>query len=518
MSGSPTTEAVVAGTKAFAVALLAPVTSRVGTRPRIAADAAQALALCRGPGGVVVIEYLGEGSLEGIRRLVSEGGGLRVVAALAPEHAAAEPSLRALGVEPARWDGRPDAVLGALERLVGGASAPAAAGAPALVPPQLPPIPRQPPPPAPPPLQAVPAPPPLARMGAAQPATRTLTPRPAEADALLSLDVTLDDEPSSGVAAPSAPSLAAAVADAPAPAPALPRGAGSVYVPPPPTARVLWPASAVQPPEAEAALVRVLAGHARAGDALDALAAGVAGGLSELERVALGEAPIAVDPGPIRAAAVMRVRVASARASAPAAGAEVDGAAVQALLAEMDALLAGVNALAAEAPPELLPGLEAVRNGLVREAIDFSELAQRVATRGAAAAVAAARPPARAAQARVLSTSAQEAPRRSWVPWVLLALAALGAAGYHGWRYQQRQQYVAGMRTLPGAPDGMMLVPAPPGGPQLLIPLGGKRPDPAQVERFRALQQERGFQVRSTPGGGLEIRPVPDGPPGGSTP
>lgn len=60
-SSSPTTEAVVAGSKAFAVTLLAPVTARLGLRPRIAADAAQALSLCRGPGGLVVIEYQGEG-------------------------------------------------------------------------------------------------------------------------------------------------------------------------------------------------------------------------------------------------------------------------------------------------------------------------------------------------------------------------------------------------------------------------------------------------------------------------
>src|SRR5512142_1761460 len=104
--------AVVAGTRAFAITLLAPLTARVGTRPRVAADLAQALALCPGPGGVVVIEYAGEGSLPGVERLVRAG--VRAVVAVPPEHGAAEAALRAVGAEPVRWDGRPELVVAAL--------------------------------------------------------------------------------------------------------------------------------------------------------------------------------------------------------------------------------------------------------------------------------------------------------------------------------------------------------------------------------------------------------------------
>ncbi|MFY3742834.1 hypothetical protein ACOQFB_02915 [Anaeromyxobacter sp. Red801] len=491
-SSSPTTEAVVAGSKAFAVALLAPVTTRLGTRPRIAADAAQALSLCRGPGGLVVIEFQGEGSLAGIERLLRDGGGLRVLAALAPEHAAAEAPLRALGVELARWDGRPDGVLGAIERMVRGAAPAAAASAAPVVKP--PPLAVPPPPPSPSPSPA--GPPPLARKATAPPPDLSFE----------AFDVSVDDAFPGEPPAPVAP-----------PKPEPPRGGGTVYVPPPPAARVLWPAQSASAADAQAALERVASGAARPGDALDGLAAGIAGGLSELERAALGDGPMALDPGPIRSAAVMRLRVASARASAPAGGSEVDGAAVQAMLADLDATLAAVNGLAAGAPPDLLPGVEAVRNALVREAIDFSDLAQRIASAGAVAATAA-RAPARPVQARVIAVSAEPRPRRSWVPWALLVIAALGAAGYHGWRYQQRQRYVASLKTLPGAPEGMMLVPAPPGAPQLLVPLGGKRPDAAQVERFRALQQARGYEVREIAGGGLEVRPAPVGSSGGSTP
>ncbi|GAO02531.1 hypothetical protein [Anaeromyxobacter sp. PSR-1] len=474
-SSSPTTEAVVAGSKAFAVALLAPVTTRLGTRPRIAADAAQALSLCRGPGGLVVIEFQGEGSLAGIERLLRDGGGLRVLAALAPEHAAAEAPLRALGVELARWDGRPDGVLGAIERMVRGA-APAAAASPSPT--------VKPPPLAPPPPPSA-GPPPLARKATAPPPDLSLD----------AFDVSVDDASPGEPPAPVAP-----------PKPEPPRGGGTVYVPPPPAARVLWPAQSASAADAQAALERAASGAARPGDALDGLAAGIAGGLSELERAALGDGPMALDPGPIRSAAVMRLRVASARASAPAGGSEVDGAAVQAMLADLDATLAAVNGLAAGAPPDLLPGVEAVRNALVREAIDFSDLAQRIASAGAVAATAA-RAPARPVQARVIAVSAEPRPRRSWGLWLLLVLSLAAAGGYHGWyRWHVRQRVATRLGTLPGAPQGMVLMPGSKRAPAILYPMGGAKVDRAQVERFIEQEHAKGNEVVELPGGGLEIR------------
>src|SRR5512137_1089136 len=98
----PQIDAVVAGTRDFALALLAPLEARVGTRPRIATDPAHALVFCNGP-GLVVVEYLGEDSLSSIKDLVLEGGGLRIVAAIPAAHAAAETPLRALGVDAVRW-------------------------------------------------------------------------------------------------------------------------------------------------------------------------------------------------------------------------------------------------------------------------------------------------------------------------------------------------------------------------------------------------------------------------------
>jgi len=126
----PSVDAVVAGTKGFAVALLAPLTTRVGTRPRVAADAGQVLGLCGTPGALVIIEFLGEGSLAAIQALVRDGQQLRVVAGVPAAHASAEEPLRALGVQVARWDGKVDGVLGAVDRALG-AGAPGQAPAPA---------------------------------------------------------------------------------------------------------------------------------------------------------------------------------------------------------------------------------------------------------------------------------------------------------------------------------------------------------------------------------------------------
>lgn len=84
-----------------------------------------------------------------------------------------------------------------------------------------------------------------------------------------------------------------------------------------------------------------------------------------------------IDTEPVRRAAVMRVRVAVALSSAPGAGGAVDAGALSTFLADIDALLSDVNALAAGAPADVQASLEAMRNALVKEAIDFSEAVQQ---------------------------------------------------------------------------------------------------------------------------------------------
>jgi hypothetical protein len=236
-------------------------------------------------------------------------------------------------------------------------------------------------------------------------------------------------------------------------------------------------------------------------------------GLSELEReVFTGGAP-GLDAAPIRHAAVLRLRVALALATRPPPGASVDGAAVAELLSEIDALLGAVKGLLAAAPPEVQASLEAIRNALVKEAVDFSEASHELGLADSAtlaARPAASRPVAATRVVAVRSgTSEPEAVarRRSRFMWVVLAVAVVGGAAFHVYRWKQMDQAVAELRTYPGQPDGMRLLPAPPGATtRELVPLKG-RPDRAQVEKFKEQQRLLGKTVTETGVGGLLIRP-----------
>jgi hypothetical protein len=483
---NPSTEAVIAGSRAFALALLAPLAERVGARPRVAADPGQALALCSGS-GLVVVEFQGEGSLRAIQDLVVQGPGLRIVAAVPSAHAAAEGSLRALGVDLARWDGSPDLVLAAVGRQLAGPSP--AGREPAPAPARA----------APAPAAARPAPPPVA------PAAPAPQRAPARAHIGASLFDDLDAEADSVAPAPAGLAAPAAEAFVPGDAP--------------------WPGNAPSGLEAAEALARGLAGDFDPPGSALATVADVVAGLTELERSVLGGAPQPVDAEPIRRAAVMRVRVAAALALAPGPGAPVDTAAVSSWLAEIDALLAKVNGLAQAAPAELQAAVEQVRNSLVKEAIDFSEAAHG----GAAGAAPAASPqpaaPAsarHAEQARLVSVTSKaeaeievaEEKRRSKLVAVVV-LCAVAAAGYHGWRYWSRRPSPADSASRSGAPAGADVVEAvSASGPVLVRSKDGSPFSPDELRTLAAEESLKGNTIREVgPGIVMIVKAKPSVPP-----
>ncbi|MGC3997872.1 MAG: hypothetical protein QM767_10420 [Anaeromyxobacter sp.] len=624
----PNIDLVVAGTKVFAVALLAPLTQRVGTRPRVTSDPAQAVTLARGPSAMAVVEFLGEGSLNGIKALVRDGGGMRVVVGIPPAHAAAEGTLRAMGVQTARWEGDVAGVIAAVEQLLGapaapppavdgaapGPAAPAAAkpaaaaapvsGAPrpaAAPPPPLAPAaprpapaaapaaprpapaaarpaapsapaaarpaapvsavpkpasappaagapkpaaaapapaaPRAPPaasaapkpapaavaPPAAPrpaPAAAAPAPkpplvpaPPVAEPAAAEPAaagpepTGQAAPPPAAAAPALDL---FDDAVDVDTAEPPAPAEGAAAEPAAAPAPDF--RAPGVYVPPPAAPRLAWPAGVADAAEADDAIYRAIRGLRGPPSPLQATADVVAAGLSEVERSALLGKPLPFDAAPVHDAAVVRLRVAAALAGAPAPGSPVDGAAVQALLAEIDGLLSKVNALHAAATSDVQPGLGLLRNALVREAIDFSEAAQRITQPEAAPAgpASGSARPARALAARVLAVEAEDpeaAPRRrrQLLLWSLLALVAIATGAYHAYRISLRKQPVAGL-AVEGAPAGTMGASHATNKVVVLDPT--KKLDAKQLQDWKAAEAAKGNTIREVAPGMWVIEPA----------
>jgi len=279
-----------------------------------------------------------------------------------------------------------------------------------------------------------------------------------------------------------------------------------------------WPATGPGAEEAELALRGALTGTAGPSP-LRAVAEQTAAVLSPLERLVFTGGASPVDSEVIRRAAVLRLRAAATMAIRPPPGSPVDGAAVAGLLSEIDVLLGAVKDLLDQAPLEAQVSLETIRNALVKEAVDFSEASHEIGA-GDASLPPPRRITGRGAAVRVLSVNAgvlaedrPEERRRGWLIWVMLALAALGAGAFHGFSWWQKEQASAELKTLPGQPDGMMLVPGPPGSVRTLIPLQGPI-DRSQLERFKTQQQLLGNVVTELPGGGLSVSREPPPPRG----
>lgn len=487
-------ETVIAGSRPFALSLFAPLTERVGTRPRIAADPLQAAALVPGA-GLVVLELQGSW-VDGLQRLVAERPELRFVVALPAGIEGAAATLASLGVEAVAGTDAA-ALLPAVERVLGCG----AVSEPPAPPPIAPPAParRAAPPAVPPPPATPPTVAPAIAAARSAPAGRPPLFEDLSDDEF-DLDVTEELPGEDPFAAAGAAGDPFATAGAVAPAGAWDPSA-------------TWPSNAPDLELAERALLAAIDGAAPPVPELAAVAGQVAGALSELERAALLGAQLELDAGALRRSAAMRVRVGFAFAAAPPPGSDSDSAAVAAFLGEIDALLSEVSALAANAPAEFAPALGACRNALVKEAIDFSETAQRYVPVEVKDSSRAARPPAKVTGARVLSsTRVSEGEKRQAARqrrgWVALAVAVVVAAAYHGWNYwQQRQAALSEPIAVPGAPAGMKALAPPRGdGPKVLMPGEGK-PAQADVDAFKATEELKGNRVLQTPDGALVVVP-----------
>jgi hypothetical protein len=456
------TNVVIAGNKPFALALFAPLTERAGSRPRIAPDPAAAAALCQGAEGLLVVEYEPRW-LEAVGALRRAQPGWRILAALPAGQEAAEATLAGLSVEVAPWDGKAGTLLPAVDRvLLAGAPAAPPAGAVALAP--LLPV------------------EPGGAAAEAEPldlfhdlGATEATPRP---DVLETVDLE--------------PTL-----------PPVPGG---------------WPSASISAVESERQLLAGLATQPDPGAPLAAVLAETIASLTPLERRALTGPALEIDGEPIRRAAVLRFRVASALATRPPPGAKVDRTAVATLLAELDGLLGAIKDLTAAAPDLLKDQLEEVRNALVKEAVDFSEASQQ--------AEATAPPPgettgsryvsARAATAKVLSVNVgageQEHPeerRRRWNGLIALLVVLLAGAAFHVWRIVDAPTPVPAP-TFEGAPAGTRAIVTE--RSQYLVTLPGRQVDPLDLDRFKRQEEKKGNAVREVGPGRWIIEPAGQSP------
>ncbi|HEY6106436.1 MAG TPA: hypothetical protein VIV59_10665 [Anaeromyxobacteraceae bacterium] len=513
-------EAVLAGSPAFLNAVLPPLAAALGVRPRVADAPHQVFALCQERARLLVFEYRGQEWLPLAEDLKNTfGDELWILVAVPAELAGATGPLLGAGVdEVVRWDGPPEPLVAAMRRLVG-------------LPPGAPPVPPRPTaarPPAPGPALT-----PVLPMPAVTPA------RPAPAVALSSPALTPARPVLTAVrpvpaATPVRPAAAVAPPAPPAPAPALPivaaggaalapapglfadlaedePGFSIVEAPPDAQARwgdaelvafersSTWPGTVLASRDAEGLLAGALAGFwPEVGD-LKGHTERIVADLSPLERDAIAGRPVPADPAPVCRAAALRWQVSAALASAPTPGSPVDSAAVRAILAEIDAVLAELKRVSQGSPPDSVPAVDRLRRDLVAEAVDLTEAVHRIAPPEAPSPGEAVPAWRGVAGTRVLSVRAGEAgaglgeERRPLGPWVVLALAIAGAGAYHGHGYLKRQQ-APPAAALPGAPAGMTALPEMPGGVRVLVSTPGAA-SRDEIDGFKAQQELAGRQV-----------------------
>jgi hypothetical protein len=480
MSGP--TEVVIAGTKPFALALFAPVTERAGSRPRIAPEPAAALTLCVQSTDLLVVEYEPRW-LPALTKLRLDRPSLRVVAALPRGQEGAALALGPLSIDAVPWDGQAVSVMPAIARALDGVRSPPTTSPVEVAVPRA--ADRQAP------TAAAPAP---AAVPAAAVDVATQAASPAAPGATLDLFQDLG-------------------ATAATPYPASLAAVGSLPLPLPSRTGTAWPATGPSAAEAELALRALLAGRPDTSP-LRAVIEQTVAGLSGLERDVFSGA-VPVDAELIRHAAVLRLRAAAALATRPPPGTPIDSAAIAELLSEIDGVLHQVKALLDGATPEVKPQLEAIRNALVKEAVDFSEACHEIGTAELPLVPAPARITGRAAAARVLSSRAgldtedrPEERRRRVLPLVILAVVLASGAAYHAstiYLAPPKQQPT----TFEGAPAGTMAVQN--GNAYFLVALPGKKVSGAELEGFKQREARRGNRVREVGPGTWIIEPAPAG-------
>jgi len=464
-------ETVMAGSGDFVAAIAPTVKFLSGVDPRLAGSPRQAFTLCAETGGLLVVQYGGPEWLAVARDLRSLcGDAISMVFAVEAGHSFDVGGLQRVGVdEIVPWDGRPDSVSWAVERCLVSRRSRAEARA----------------------AQAGPA-----DRGYVAPA-HTAAPPPILQRLTPAAGMPAVPQPAPG-AAPAEPQVGG---PEPAPTPtSLPRS----------PAAASWPANLPEGPDAEWLLLAALTGAASAPGPQRDAAHKVSKGLTELERGVLLGGDVPVDGALVRLACGLRLRVALALASIPPPGTAIDGAAVQGLLAELDQALTGLKAAGEGGPPEVLPGLEALRSALVHEAIDLTEAVQRLAPAGGAAAPAvpaAVRTALAQPATRVLSVRKEEADHhRLPVGWlVALGIAVAAAGGYH--LNQSMSRTPAPTFSYSGAPQGAIASSAGPGKPIVLVKVGGGAFDPAELQKLKAQEELMGRTVQLLAPGTVVIIP-----------
>jgi len=494
-------EAVVAGSPEFVDAMLPLFTERLGGAPRVADSPHLASALCQDGARLLVYEHGGREWLTLCTDLRAiTGPDLAVIVALPPEHAADVAVISSTASAVVAWRGQAQPVLEAANRVLAARDAPAPP--PRRTGPVLTPQPAKVAlrPSLTPPRPALATPPPRPVM---TPAPRPAAPGPDLFDAIF------DEEAVADAATPEV-----ARTDSPPPP--------SIHLPPPsiPAPFAVWPGTVLSAADGQAVMRAALSGlwpEPRLRPVTEKLVAS----LSTSEKGATLGQKLPFDPVPVRRAVGLRWQVAAALDTLPSQGAQVDQAAVQAILGGIDEVLADLKTLSDDASPEALRALETIRHALVKEAIDLTEALQQVAPPEMVEGITTSRKARRtdaAAATRMVYTTKGEDSGPGQVPWglvVVLVVVVAAAAAYHGYRYVNRPKQAASQ--ISGAPSGTVGTVTPQA--KVIVAPAGMKLDPKEVENFKNLEKAKGNEVREVLPGTFIVSPEgarPGNPPGAS--
>jgi hypothetical protein len=282
--------------------------------------------------------------------------------------------------------------------------------------------------------------------------------------------------------------------------------APAAEAPAPPAPPRVIPAAA----EAEALLIEAAAGRASPDPGTRAIVDRALAAASDLERCALQGGAVSVDPVLLRTAAALRLRIEVAVAALGAGEPAQAPPGAQELLAEVDAVLAQVSQLASAAPAEALAAIDATRLSIVDGGVRLAGALSRLVPVGPAEVAVRPARPADKSVARVTSNvRAGEGLEGGFhgVPtplWIALAIALAGVGGYHVWRLARTA--APPPATFVGAPTHTSGLNR--GAVRILMSEPGKPIDPAELEKFKGLEQAKGNVVREIAKGTWAIEPA----------
>ncbi len=262
---------------------------------------------------------------------------------------------------------------------------------------------------------------------------------------------------------------------------------------------------------------RLLSGAGSKGEHDEAIE-GLWNSLTELELGTLLERPSALDLSALKAAVIVRWRLAHALETKPARGAPVDFGALEGLLKEADIALTKLQTPPEAATAAVRASFVSARAALAKNAVGLSNFAAEFAQRVAAEAAASKATKKYEKVARIVAASADttRTALRSKLLSVAMGLSVLGALAFHVFQYLHDKNAPGGVPSYSAA--GMHGFQNETSGIAVLHPIDPSKPiGPAALAQLKAQAAASGKTVHQVGPGQFVIAPSKLRVPGSST-